>query len=246
MKTRPQRLPSQLLLLAILAALWPGSLARAQESTRNGADKAISYAFVSPNTRENLTTAEAIRELGSPEEARLIRDTHQVGCRLRLRLRVSKALGSWADGAEHSTVFRVTADAATVRYAAAWLGKFARQKAVLYFLGSGMGQARLHILSLRKRDLASVAKAFDSTGVAFRNLVPARKRLLVYVVDLKNELKTKVSLTARRLHASLWSMRGEGAFIGDENDREKAQTVFEEEIRRYEATHAPLRASCPN
>jgi hypothetical protein len=245
MKTQRQGLWLPVLLLVVLAALCsPRSLA--QETARIRSDNALSYAFISPNTRENLTLAAAINELASPEEAKLIAEAQYVGCRLRLRLRVRKAVGSWADGAEHSTVLRATTNAPRLRYAAAWLGKYARQKAVLYFRRSRLGHAKMYILLLdKRRDMAAVGKELDSSGVNFRTLAPSRKRLLVYIVDLKSELKAKVLLAARRLRARSWSIRGDGGFIGDENNRDKAQEVYDQEIKRYEATRASMREDCP-
>jgi len=68
--------------------------------------------------------------------------------------------------------------------------------------------------------------------------------MLIYVVDLKNELQAKVQTAARRLHARMSSVKGDGGFIGDENDRDKAQTIFEQELRRYEEGHPSARRAC--
>src|SRR2546428_7819327 len=237
-------LPLLLLLVSVLSA-WSASLilgeqaAQAQSAQTKQTRKTISYVFVSPNTRENLTLQEAIAGLSSPGEKRLIDAERLLACRLHLAARASKAVGSWADGAENSTFIHFETDQATVRYAASWLGKFARQKSVLYFHRRFSGGASMYVLWLSRgdRDIAAVAHDLDSNGIANRTLVPRRKCMLIYIVDLNNELKDKVLTAARRLHARLSSFSGVGGFIGDDSDREKAGAIFEQEIVKYEATH---------
>jgi hypothetical protein len=240
------------LVLLTLLALWPPVLISAQEPAKSQPArvetkrKAISYAFVSPNTRENLTLKEAIAGLSSFDEKRLIDEARRVACRLHLSWHVRKAVGSWTDGAENSTLIHLNTDQATVRYAASWLGKFASQKSVLYFRRSFFGQSRMYVLLLTRgdRDIAAVAAELDLDGIANRILVPRKKRMLIYIVDLKNELEEKVSTAARRLHARLSSIAGAGEFIGDENDRDKAQRIYEQEIRDYEVAHPAVRRTC--
>lgn len=245
----PSLLPRLLLLLAVWAA-WPALVTLGQQPVKGRlaypTTKAISYVFVSPNTSENQTLPEAIASLSSPEEKRLIGETRLVACRLHLTPRVQKAVGSWTDGAEHSTVFRVTTNEAGVRYASSWLGKLARQKAVLYFRLNALGGARMFVLLLPRTggDLAALASELNADGVENRTLVPQRKGIVIYVVDLKNELKAKVLTAAHRLRARLSSLRGDGEFIGDDNDRDKARAVFEQEIMKYEAGHPRVRRAC--
>jgi len=242
---------THLLLLLITLAAWPASIILGQESTRAESHpretrKANSYLFVSPNTRENLTIREAIARLSSREEQRLIDEAVLVTCRLHLAARVQRAVGSWSDGAQHSTVLRASADVATLRYAASWLGKSARQKTVLYFHRSLSGGARMYLLFVPRgnRDMAAVAAELDADGLANRTLVPRKMRMVIYVVDLKNELPAKVRTAARRLRARISSISGDGRFIGDENDRDKAQVIFEQELKKYEVRHPGARRPC--
>ena len=139
--------------------------------------------------------------------------------------------GNWSDGAEHSLVFRIYADEPTVRYATASLGKNCRQKTVLYFRRQAGGSGRLYVMSIRRQasGLTSVvralAKTLDESGISYRTLVPLRTRVIVYVVDLTNELQAKVESAARRLYTS---------FVIDRNwrihrqrhVRDRAQEVF--------------------
>jgi hypothetical protein len=201
--------------------------------------KLSSYGFVSPNTRENLTLREAISGLDSREENKLIDQIRATTCRLRVRVRIVKALGSWADGAEQTILFRMRADEPAVRYALSSLGKSARQKAALYFQRNNSGNSRLYILAPRFPQSASaISRKLDQLGIAYRTLVPLKNRKLVYIVDLKNELQEKIWPAARALRAKVTSFNGSGNFIGDDSDRERGQQVFEQEIKAYEETHS--------
>jgi hypothetical protein len=243
MRSRQKFLQILLLLTLGLGPISAASAQKAQPRTDSG--RARGYAFVSPNTRENLTLVEAQAALKSAEEQRLIDEARYVACRLRKSIGVAKAIGSWSDGAEHSTVVQATTNEPTLRYAGSWLGKFARQKAILYFREDPSGEARMHILVLppNRRDIASIAAELDSDGIENRTLVPQTKSILVYIVDLKNELRSKILIAARGLRARISSLRGSGEFIGDD-DRDKAQTVFAQEILKYEAGNRHARRRC--
>jgi hypothetical protein len=221
-----------------------GALASGQtqppNSTIGAAEtKQSSYGFVSPNTKENLTFTEAVKALSSRSEIRLIEKAREIGCKVGLKPRILKAVGSWSDGAEHSTLLKTSTDEATLRYLVSSLGRYARQKAVLYFRRSSNGPARMYILRVaraRRNELA-VTKVLDTEGVVYRTLVPERKRLSVYIVDLKSELAGKIVVIKRRLRARLLSIKGTGTLVGDEKDRDQAAAIFDQEIRNYEACH---------
>ena len=231
-----------LLLLAISA--WPLTFAHAQQGVIDSR-KSLGYAFVSPNTRENLTLQEAKAGLNSAEEKRLIEEVQRVACRLHQAMNVQKAIGSWTDGAEHSTIIRIRTNQSSLRYAGSWLGRFARQKAVLYFRENPNGGGRMYILfvPVKPQDIAVVSKRLETSGVVNRTLAPQRQQMLVYIVDLKNELRTKVLAAAGRLRARLASISGDGEFIGDD-DRDKAQQVFDAEVAKYEKAHPRVRGAC--
>jgi uncharacterized protein YdeI (BOF family) len=234
------------MLAVLLACSCAGA---AQQSSSPQASEAAarderSYLFVSPNTRENLTLAEALRKLDSPEEVRLLKMARFVACRLGLRERVSKTLGSWTDGVEHSTLLRVETDEATVRYVDAWLGRWARQKSVLYFQARSTGAARMYVLSAPGRSLAVIARTLDRNGVSNRTLVPGAHRTLIYVVDFKDELRRQMAAAARQLRARRRVLRGAGDFIGDDNNRDKAALVFSEIVSKFEREHEPARGDC--
>lgn len=235
-----------LLLAAVCSASsqQPVAQSLAQDEAKQ---KAVSYSFVSPNTRENLTLDEAVKLLNSTEEFRLVNYIQRLSICLKVRPVVNKAIGSWSDGAEHSTITRVYTDHSTLLYEDARLGALERQKAFLYFRENSAGEGRMYILSPRrsKKSLASISKSLDKSGVAFRTLVPvSHRRTIIYVVDLKGELQSQVAVAARQLGARLVLVKGMGEFIGDDADREKAQQVFAGIIKDYEDAHPQIGRRC--
>ena len=236
-------------LLFLLIACSPAATSHAQQLERQAREsekKYLSYGFVSPNTREDLSLHEAIKKLNSAPEISLMKEIRMVGCRVGWKARVMKALGSWTDGAEHSTIFRVMAGEATMRYALSFLGKYANQKAVLYFRRSHSGAARMYILypERRSRNLFIISRALDRAGLAYRTLVPLKHRTAIYIVDLENELQIRLATAARWLRARVTAVSGTGIFIGDDTDRAKGRQIFNLEIERYEDAHPELPPQC--
>jgi hypothetical protein len=218
-----------------------GTLLSAQQSRES-----LNYGFVSPNTRDDLRIEEAIRGMNSPEESRLLKEVVHLACVVRSRIRAVRALGSWSDGAEHSVMLRIKTDEAAVRYILARLGRDSHQKSVLYFHTQVAGAAKIYILRPRRhgRNLVAVANTLESAGIAFRTLVPTRRTILVYVVDLKHELHAKVMTAAKRLRARVSSQTGNAAFIGDDAVQEKANIAFEREIKEYQTKNPRLPSAC--
>lgn len=240
---RLRRLHTLALAALLLFTAAPAAPAQQAAPEQSAADsgKAVSYAFVSPNVRENLTLAESLRLLDSPAEIKLIRETRNLACRLRLKTRISKAVGSWKDGAENSMMFRVVTDQTTVGYASSWLGKLEHQKTVLYFRQQPTGAGVMYVLypKSRRGNLFTISQTLDQSGIEYRTLIPLpRRRAAIYIIDLKHELpEQQITTAASRLGARLLVIRGTGDFIGDDGDREKAQQVFTQVIRDYETTH---------
>lgn len=196
----------------------------------------LNYGFVSPNTKENLKLEDAIKGMESQEETTLVQQSINLGCVVRSRIRAFRSLGSWSDGAEHSVMLRVRSDEPTVRYLLSRLGRDARQKSVLYFHPASAGAAQLYTLQPRRsmRSLTALANALERAGIEFRTLVPLKSGTLIYIVDLKRELRSKVVATAKRLRASISIQSGTADFIGE----------YDDEIRNYETKNPNLPPTC--
>jgi hypothetical protein len=209
------------------------------------AQTSLNYGFVSPNTKENLKLEDAIKGMNSAEETKLVNQSINMGCVVRSRIRAFRSLGSWSDGAEHSVMIRVESDEPTVRYVLSRLGRDARQKSILYFHPQAAGGADLYVLKPRRpmRNLTVLAQSLARAGIEFRTLVPVKTGTWIYIVDLKRELREKVTAAAKRLGARVSSEAGNAEFVGDDQPDE-AKVVFDEEVREYEANHPNLPPTC--
>lgn len=231
-------IPLWLLLLALPVT---ASARQVEQSAQQ--EQRVSYLFVSPNTREGLSPGEALRKLDSGEEVKLITEARGLTRCLGLKAEITKALGSWADGAEHMALIKTEADEATTRYVNARLGMGARQKSVLYFRVHAGGGSKMYVLKVN-RDLSAVARQLDRSGIRYRTIVPGRRRVLVYVVDLDDKLRERVNVAARRLGGRYGVMVGTGALIGDGEDRESARQVYRNVVSGYEASRPQAAGVC--
>jgi hypothetical protein len=206
----------------------------------------LNLGFVSPNTREGLKLEDAVAGLESAEESNLIKRVLELKCVVRRPIATRRAIGSWSDGAEPSLLIRVKTDESTMRYLMSRLGRMANQKAILYFHPQPKGNSKVYIIqpSKRFRAVATISRLLDSTGVAFRTLVPAKQMTTVYIVDTDNSLSARVRTATRRLRGKLIALTGTASFIGDDSVREKGQEIFQQEIVSFEAKHPNLPAAC--
>lgn len=231
----------------VFVACW--SLpAAAQQTAKSPNKKSLTYGFVSPNTREGLKLEDAIRGLSSHEEEKLIRTARRLDCVAQSKIGVLKAIGSWSDGAEHSLLFRLNSNQSTMRYLVSVLGRDAEQKATLYFHSDAEGPAEMYTLRPLRRSgpISRLARLLDQSGIEFRTLVPTKAAVLIYVVDLKRDMRARITAAARKLKARFTSRRGSAEFIGDASSREKARAIFDEEIRNYESNNGSLVEACKN
>ena len=221
-------------ILVLLVLCW---------TTPTTAQTSHNYGFVSPNTRDDLTIDQAIKGMASADEKKMIGRAANLGCVVRTRIRAFRALGSWSDGAEYSVMLRMKSDEDSLRYVLARMGREAKQKSVLYFHPQANGTALIYRLEPRSKNLKWLANTLDRIGIEFRTLVPANNSTWIYLVDLKNELRDKVRVAARRLRARVSVEKGTASFVGADQ-AEQAKDVFTQAIDDYEAKHPNLPATC--
>jgi len=231
---------SKLLPALLFLLLYSGGLV-AQTSSLN-------YGFVSPNTTENLQLQDAIRGMYSVAESRLQKHALGMSCVIKRKVRTTRSLGSWSDGAEPSLLLKINSDESTMRYLMSRLGRDANQKAILYFHKAREGKATIYFIhpARRFRSLSKISELLDESGVTFRTLVPTKQETTVYVIDTENNLGTKVRAAAKRLSGRLTSETGNANFIGDDSAREKGQNIFQQEIQQYETRNPNLPGPCKN
>jgi len=224
--------------LIVLLLGWTTSLAAQQDQ------KSFNYGFVSPNTKTDLKLEQAIAGMKSADEVKLLNKAVNLGCVVRTRITAFRALGSWSDGAEHSVLLRVRGDEATLRYVLSRMGRDAQQKYVIYFHPRPRGSADLYTLRLRRTpNFLALANTLERAGIPFRTLVRAGRTTAVYIIDLDRDLRQKILTAARRLRARVSQEAGNAALFGDD-EREKAKTIFEQEIKSYEMKNPNLPPAC--
>lgn len=203
------------------------------------------YGFVSPNTKTDLKLADAIAGMKSAEESKLLNQAINLSCVVRSRIRASRALGSWTDGAEHSVLLRINGDEATLRYVLSRMGRDAEQKYVIYFHPQPKGSADLYVLRPRKgaRNLVALSNSLERAGIPFRTLVPLNGTTAIYVIDLDRDLGAKIMTAARTLRARVSQQSGNAQLFGAD-ERPQAKVKFEQEIKSYETTNPNLPPTC--
>jgi hypothetical protein len=209
------------------------------------AQKSLNYGFVSPNTKTDLRLEEAIKRMSSPEETELRTKAINLSCVVRSRIQAFKALGSWSDGAEHSVMLRINSNETTLRYVLSRMGRDAQQKYVIYFRPQRDGKTDLYVLRLptRAQDFVALSNTLERAGIPFRTMVPFHETTAIYVIDLDRDLRGKILAAARLLRARVTSQAGNAKLFGDDQ-REKANAVFEHEIKNYEARSPNLPPTC--
>lgn len=226
------RLPKLQSVLLLLLLGWITTVAAQQN-----------YAFVSPNTRENLKLEDAIKGMNSAEETALRMKAVNLSCVVRSKIRAYKALGAWSDGAEHSVLVRVESDEATLRYLMSRMGRDAQQKYVVYFTPQPGGPDDFYTLRVPRRNLVALSNALEQAGIPFRTLVPLGNTTAIYIIDLDRDLREKIFAAARKIGARVSHQTGNADLFGDDK-REQARVKFEEEIKNYEAKNPHLPPAC--
>jgi hypothetical protein len=217
------RTPTRSLLLLLVLA-WSSAVSAQQDR------KSVAYGFVSPNTSANLKLEQAIKSMSSAEETDLRQKAINLSCVVRTRIEAFRALGSWNDGAEHSVMVRVKSDEDTLRYVLSRMGRDAQQKYVIYFHPQPGGPADLYTLRPR-------------AGIPFRTLVPSKQTTTIYIIDLDRDLREKILSAARSLRAQVSSEPGKAELFGDD-ERQRAKSVFEQQIKTYETKNPNLPPAC--
>lgn len=233
---KKQKLQSILFSLLLIAVL----------SVNAFSQKNSVYIFVSPNTRTGLSLDEAIRKLNSREETSLILGARGLADCLDLNAEIVKTIGSWSDGNENSSLIKTYAEENSARYVSARLGHRFKQKSVLYFQRMTIGKATMFVISVQNtnRKLSRLANILDKNGIEYRTFVPQRFRTLIYIVDIENGLTKNVYTVVRKLKGKLSIIKGDGNFVGDDKDVDKAKNVFESVINTFENENPNVKQRC--
>jgi hypothetical protein len=221
------------LVLGVLTLVSPsGTLSRSGSGERDS----VAYLFLSANTDERLSVAQAFDRLRSPVHAHFrgvvgaILDQLEVG-----RYRVVDGVGDWSDGAENSILvkFADATDENTLRYAAVWFGLLANQKSVLAFVADPAGPDAVLTLDLPTRDMQLLRNTLDRQGIPCRTLVPRAEGCHIVVFDKGRQRTAALRQLAGRQDVFVRTLIGKGFSVG-ETTRGRARQRYHQEIRRYE------------
>ena len=173
------------------------------------------WLFFSANTRPGLTFDDSVRQLASPQQrhGRLL----VPGLLDDLGLPsagVYDAVGDWEGGVENSLVVQLPhiRDAATLRYAAAWLGLACRQQAVLIFYARANGRDRITIIEVRS-PIAQVRWALDDLGILDRTLVASEGGCRIIVVDPQGRRQGRLVQSALTSRGRMVSRSGHSEML---------------------------------
>ena len=236
---KQMRKTNQLSLVLVLLLGWTTAVSAQQ------AQKPLNVGIVSPNTKTDLKLEQAIAGMSSPEEAKLVNQAVNLGCVVRSRITAFRALGAWADGAEHSVLLRVRGDEESLRYVLSRMGRDAAQKYVIYFHPQPKGPVDLYVLRPRigARNLVNLSTELERAGIPFRTLVPSRGTTEIYIIDLDRDLGEKILAAARKLRAQVSKQSGNAKLFGDDL-RDRAKEKFDQEIKNYETKNPNLPPTC--
>jgi len=225
--------------LLLFVLTWSSAISAQQDQ------KVVSYGFVSPNTSQNLKLEQAIAGMSSAAETNLRNEAINLSCVVRTRINAFRALGSWSDGAEHSVMVRLTSDEDTLRYVVSRMGRDAQQKYVIYFHSEPGGPTDLYTVRVtsKSHSLLALSSALERAGIPFRTIVPLNGTTAIYIIDLDRDLRDKIHAAARALHASVSSVPGKAKLFGDDF-RQRAKTVFEQDMKNYETKNPNLPPAC--
>jgi hypothetical protein len=198
---------------------------------------------VSPNKTDALTDKIALQKLNSFEESNAMAVADRIVCSFTWppHGQVSAVLGLYGTSAENSLIVETGLEVKPAEYVAALLGLYEQQRNVLLFVAKPGAGDRLWLIESRR--------PFDSVAAAFRqnHLIPLSMRIekssvQIWLVDLGDKMGQRPQELAERLGATASSEDGATEFLGDENDRVKAEAVYRRKIQDFEK-HSVVRYS---
>lgn len=203
---------------------------------------AKAYQFFSPNVAENMNFQEAHTALKSTNQAHFKTISNDILKTVGLgNNKAHDAIGDWSDGAENSVVQEINnpKDFDTVKYAASWMGRLAKQKAVLAFMGDKNGKDSVYETELPEKDVQKLRSVLSEKGIAFRSIIPTAKGHRVIVFDEGGAIRNNMAAVGDHYDAEIHETKGRGEFIGS-GTRTGADKAYREVIDQHEKD--PVRA----
>lgn len=192
----------------------PAATIQAQAPGKPAPDAPGSFIFASPST-EDLKLPEAVARLTSKP----LYDYAAQARKIAPEAKVQRALGDWADGAEHTTAITYDKPQPTdlLLKQAAELGLLGKQKNVLVGKLDDAGNSALHVVEFPKgTKLEDARQALIDVGIPHRTLVPTKTGIRAYVFDQDLSLADNIlKLADHELEPTTVTKRATGDFLGD-------------------------------
>ena len=193
----------------------------------------IKYAqMYSPNIADNFSYERAVKNLDSPEQARIKSVADDINSDSGLTGKPKNVIGDTKEyGIENALLENGEAPSIeATRYAAAQKGLAANQKTVLNFIEDINGKDGLHIIE-HKLDNDAIKKILDDNGLEFRTL--DKGKLIIYDEGIK--LVDSLNKVNQQINGKLTTVRGTGEFIGGETRAAGLQS-YKRIISEHEAS----------
>src|SRR5512141_1754672 len=188
--------------------------------------------FVSPNV-DNLPNVRVAQEaIGSLRHREVVAANAEVDRILGLTVEQSDGVGAWFDGAEDTVMARVRGDPSydTLRLAAAMKGVLADQKAVIPCKVTKDGPDSLYQVKVGHTDLPKIHDELVAMGLENNTLIPHGDHTDVYLFDPGTQMEAHVNSAGEHYGQRPTRWRGNGEFLGSENDRTEGRQKYQETI----------------
>lgn len=200
--------------------------------------------FASPSRREKQTFSRAKESLAGPRHKEMKRKFAHVDHSLEIPHDSIDVIGDWGKSAEGTVLTKYTdfRDFDELRYAMAWKGKLAEQKAVLLFSQEKDGPDIVYLLEIDDT-IEGVREILERSGVEERTLsVTEDGKVQAYVVDYAKKFGKGVHHTAQHYGVTKRKIRGKSQLIPDNpGSRQESIRQYDEIIRQYEEAYPDRR-----
>ncbi len=198
--------------------------------------------FVSPNVKENLSHAEVLKNMKSPEYQAAYDNVSSVYSKDGLIGEVKKGRGDWGDGREETFIKKVTNDVPDDKriYSLSKNSKSLVQKDAIDFKIDPAAKDELFVINPSGKSIEEVAKLLDAEGIKFKTLGDDE----LYVVNsgeyFDTEMAKKMEEFANNNNLDINGYNGVATFVTKSEDRNAAQKIYDNIINNYEKKYGIL------
>lgn len=195
---------------------------------------AQSFVFASPNTRTHMSEEAALASQDSFEQRNFLAVAEYLAGKLCHNSEVRG--GEGLDQADtENTAITLGCKGGPAIYLGELLARYAHQEWVLFFSASPRGHERLFVIHF-SAGLAEAMSQVRQHQVPQATVIAEGKSVRVYIWVKDHAQDELIRALAQDTHAETKEISGTGLLIGND-DRKKAQQVFDKKILAYEREH---------